>query len=154
MTRHHEYIVLRTVSVHEVCGAVYRVQDESGGFVELVAGLVRLFAHEGEGWVLLVEGGGYELFDGLVGFGYEVDGWRGRVSKDGFQVNWKAEWFSRTILLVSDALCRRRRGDDPLSCLAGNFDHEIMDLVEIEVCHVDLVDRGIRGRIMRAMKLD
>jgi hypothetical protein len=43
-----------------------------------------------------------------------------------------------TILLRASAFGGGFRGYDALSCLFGNGDHEVVDLLEVEVCHFEL----------------
>lgn len=40
-----------------------------------------------------------------------------------------------TVLLVASAFSGWFRGYDAFSGLFGNGDHEVMDLLEVEVCH-------------------
>lgn len=42
----------------------------------------------------------------------------------------------RTILLGSRTRRGWFRGYDALSCLFGNGDHEVVDLFEVDVCHI------------------
>jgi hypothetical protein len=43
-----------------------------------------------------------------------------------------------TVLLRARALCSGFRGYDALGCLFGDGDHEVMDLLEVDVCHVGM----------------
>jgi hypothetical protein len=43
----------------------------------------------------------------------------------------------RTVLLRPCFVGGGFRGDDALPCLFGDGDHEVVDLLEVEVCHCD-----------------
>ena len=58
------------VAVYEVCGTVYRVDDEGRGVCEAGGTGCGFFAQEGVGGVSFGEGGRDGCFDGFVGLGH------------------------------------------------------------------------------------
>ena len=64
------------VGMHEIRGAVDGVEDECWGGGE-GAGVGCFFAEEGVGRIFGAQVAEDEFFDGFVGFGDEVRGWRG-----------------------------------------------------------------------------
>jgi hypothetical protein len=49
-------------------------------------------------------------------------------------------WYSeRTVLLRTCGVGGGCCGDDALAYLFGDGDHEVMDLLEVEVCHLEAV---------------